>query len=357
MKLTDDQIDTLVLGVAKTRDDDLDEAAASPRARALFEQIVSMPPHEPVAHVDQGRVGPSRRTRRRRTAVFAAAGALLLIGGSAAASLLFSTEEQATADIECYQPAAWGGGSVGQEPAVGQDPVAFCRRYLGMSGRTVPPLVACAGDGTVAVIPGDTPAACGRAGFDPLGAGYDRYRAKVARLQSALLALEARVDCLPPAEFAARVQQLLDRTGWDGWTARLRKPDDGFPCGAVTVRGGGISRTLAGALKGKERVVLVRSSWSHSVDDLLYGARNGVFLPLLRRSGTRCFTTAELTALVDRAVSPAGLRTRVVVGHLGANTEIEGPRGVRYEAGCSIITMLQPAKTAGIVDLTISRKP
>ena len=356
MKLTDDRIDTLVAGLAKTRDDDLDERAASPRALALFEHIVSMPPHEPVAPVDQGRAGRSKRARRRRMAVLAAAGALLLIGGSAAASLLFSTEEQATADIECYKPAAAGGGSVAQEPAVGQDPVAFCRRVLGMSGRAVPPLVACAGDGTVAVIPGDTPAACGRAGFDPLGAGYDRYRAKVAQLQSALLELEARVDCLPPTQFAARVQQLLDRTGWAGWTARLRRPDDGFPCGAVTVRGGGIDRTLAGALKGDERVVLVRSSWSHSVDDLLYGTR-GVFLPLSRRSGTRCYTTAELTALVDHAVSPAGLRTRVVVRHPGANTEIEGPRGSRYEEGCSVITMLQPAKRAGTVRLTISRKP
>ncbi len=295
---------------------------------------------------------PRRRRSRRRLALYAAAGSLVLGGGAAAAaSILFSSEEQATADIECYQGDSVE-RSVYQDPAVGRDPVEVCRETLGYGGRPVPPLVACAGDDTVAVIPGRSAEDCKRAGLAPLGAEYERYRAKVARLQRDVLALETSVDCLPPRAYAARLQRLLDRTGWVGWTAQLRDGRADGPCGTVTGRGGGIDRTVAGAFDGKAKVIHVRSDVSHTLDKLLVSTA----LRLFRRTGERCFTTAELTSAVRRAIAPAGAKLRVVVSALPDGGTIVAPRGTRYEEGCSVLGSVGPEPGEDGLVLRIARK-
>ena len=309
--------------------------------------------------------GPLRpRHRRRRFVIFALGGALVVGGGAAAATGLFGSEQQATADIACYQGEQVQ-RSFSQEPAAGRDPVAFCREQWG-THRPVPPLVACAGNDMVAVIPGRAAEDCRRVGFKPLAAGFDSYRAKVSELQRGVLALEREVDCLPRKQFAVRLQALLDRLGWDGWRTRLSGQHPGYPCGAVSGRGGAIDRTLAGSLDGRHKLVSIRSDWSYTVDQLLYGRERGVFRSLMLRSGKRCYSTRELAGLVRRAVSGHGLRTNVIVGALPEGSSIGGgppnpgesldERGTPYEAGCSIITMLEPAKTSGELILRIARK-
>ena len=112
------------------------------------------------------------RRRRARRGLVLAVGTLLLLGGSlAAAQLLNEPEKLATGSIGCYQDAAMRGSVTIIWPG-DRSPVEACAESFREAGEPVPPLVACAYNGAVAVLPGRDQAVCQRHALEPLPAGY-----------------------------------------------------------------------------------------------------------------------------------------------------------------------------------------
>ena len=189
----------------------------------------------------------ARRHRARRRLVVAVAALLLLAGSLAAARLLNEPGKLATASIGCYEDAAMRGGVTIIWPG-DRAPVEACAETFREAGQPVPPLVACAYNGAVAVLPGADQSVCQRYALEPLPPGYAPALGKVAELEKAILAIEGEADCLPPEALARRLQQLLDRSGWTGWTTWLRPDVSPGPCGSVSNLGGGGRRGIAGSL-------------------------------------------------------------------------------------------------------------
>jgi hypothetical protein len=293
----------------------------------------------------------SRRLRRRW--VLLAVGALLLLGGPlAAARLLNEPEKLATSSIGCYQDAAMRGG-VFIIWTGDRTPVEACAAALREAGEPVPPLVACAYKGAVAVLPGRDQSVCQRQAVEPLPPGYAPALGKVAELEKAILAIEASADCLPPAVLADRVQRLLDRSGWTGWTTWLRPDVSPGPCGSVSGVGGGGDRGISGALDEAGRRVMVFGAPPRSTENLL-----GKLAPaLMDESGERCYDPEGLTRHVRRRVQAAAPGRSVTV-EAGADSGLEwdGARGVRLAAGCAVVIGVGPAANGHDLVVTILRR-
>jgi hypothetical protein len=104
-------------------------------------------------------VGRRRKARRR---LLLAVVTLLLLGGSlAAAQLLNEPEKLATGSIGCYRDAAMRGTVMIIWPG-DRTPVDACAETFREAGQPVPPLVACAYGGAVAVLPGRDQSVCQR---------------------------------------------------------------------------------------------------------------------------------------------------------------------------------------------------
>jgi hypothetical protein len=284
---------------------------------------------------------PLRRQPRRRVLVLGlGAAAALTLAALAVARVLSGPDELAARSVACY--AAADLGSDVTVVANDRSPVAACAAAYRRMGVSVPPLVACAGSGAVAVIPGSDDSACTRLGLGALPAGYAASRAKVARLADGILALEASKDCIPPGELARGVRRLLDDQGWTGWTVELRAAGSG-PCGSVSALDGAGRRRIEGALDPSQHVVFVFASPSRSTVALLYG-RTGLARRLEDISGSRCFTVSSLTALVQSRVAAAGRAASVELAPpLPSTVTLADARQARYEAGCAILTDLGPA--------------
>jgi hypothetical protein len=218
---------------------------------------------------------PARPARQRRLGLFAVAGALLVSGTALGAGLLSGdVEKQATAAIACYDGADPDfSGSVAVVPheagAAVPDPVALCRRELALAGQPERALVACGDEGSVAVIPGRSRAACTDAGFGPLDPAYGSARKRAAKLERRILAIETSADCIAPDELVRRVERLLDRSGWTGWTAEVNPGLGAGPCGSVSGIGGDGRRYIAGSLDADGRRVFVGRGASRRITDLL----------------------------------------------------------------------------------------
>jgi hypothetical protein len=296
---------------------------------------------------------PRRSRFRRHLGAYLAVGALAAAGTAAAAAGLLGGEKQAAASVGCYTDGSLS-GNVAVVWAGDESPVAVCAEVLRADGAPVPPLVACAHADSVAVIPGRGDRACAAAGLSPLGGAYEPARAKVAALERELIALERSADCLAPGDLARRVQAVLDRRGWTGWTTRVRDEERGS-CGSVSGLGGDGRRSLAGALDAEHRVVLVFSGPSFAVSEALYGTE-GLAGPLMDASGSACFTVEELTALADRRLARAALRVgSTSTAPLPAGTELMGTRGERYAAGCAVIDGVVPGPDQATVTLQVAQ--
>ena len=136
----------------------------------------------------------------------------------------------------------------------------------------------------------------------------------MAELEKAILAIEGSADCLPPEVLAARVQRLLDRSGWTGWTTWLRTDVSPGLCGSVSSLGGGGDRSISGALDDAGRRVMVFGALPRSTEDLLYGPGKLV-AALQDESGERCYDPAELARQVRRRVAAAAPGWSVTVEH------------------------------------------
>jgi hypothetical protein len=287
---------------------------------------------------------PVRPRRRGRLGLYLAMGALVA-GGTAAAAGLLSSEKQATAGVGCYD-----GSGVAVVWAGDRSPVDVC---AGALGRPASELVACAHEDTVAVVVRGA-GGCAAAGYTALGTDYEPERRRVAALEHEVIALERGVDCLPPDDLAGRVQAVLDRRGWTGWTTRVR--DGSGPCGAVSGPSGDGRRSLSGALDAEHHVVLVSSAGAFSTMEALYGA-DGLAGPLMDASGAACFTRDALTALADRRLRRAGLRVgATATQRIDEGVQLLGARGTRYDAGCAVISGMEPGADPRSVTLQVSQR-
>jgi hypothetical protein len=318
---------------------------------------------ERAAERAQGR--PARTVRRRRLGLFALAGALLASGTALAGGLLSGdVETQATAAIACYDGADPDfSGSVAVVPyeagAAVPDPVALCRRELALAGQAERPLVACGDEGSVAVIPGRGPAACNAAGFGPLDPAFGKARARAAKLERRILAIETSADCIAPAELVHRVQRLLDRSGWTGWTAEVNAGFGEGPCGSVSGIGGDGQRYISGALDADGRRVFVARSASRRTTDLLYSAERSLLTPLFRESGATCFTFAGFRERAKEVFAAEGIDatvTRTTVPR-GTSLDDEDGRWTRYQEGCAVLAGGEPGPDAHSVELQAFVKP
>jgi hypothetical protein len=291
---------------------------------------------------------------RRGGLVLVAAVVALAIATIAVAHVLTSADELTTRSIACYT-----GRNLGTNVMVvanDRAPVAACAEAYQKMGLSVPQLVACATDSIVAVIPGSSPAACTRLHLQQLPAGYATSQAKTAQLARAVMALEAQQDCASPTALARGVQKLLDEHGWTDWRAEVHSPLAG-PCATVTGLDGSGQRRIEGALDAVRHVVIVSGEASRSTMTLLYSA-GGLAATLVDESGSRCFTTAGLKALVDARVRATGRTATVTVGPpLASGVTIAGQRGQRYVAGCAVLSEVSAADDGRNVVATIPKPP
>jgi hypothetical protein len=201
----------------------------------------------------------SSRFRLRRPRFVAALVALLtLTGGVALAGILGSsnTTDLVMGAVGCYETADRSGATFIIEPG-DRSPADACRQVLGRSGQPVAELTTCDnGRGAIVVFPGSGANACHRAGLKPLPPEYAAEQARVRHLTRALIALESSANCIPPRELAARVQTLLQRTGWKDWRPWLRLDINPGPCGSVSEPGPDGSRVVVG-LDAEGRRVMV----------------------------------------------------------------------------------------------------
>jgi hypothetical protein len=294
------------------------------------------------ALVDVLRERPAARragwVRARRVAALAVT-AILVVGGTvAAAQVLTRPDKLAAGEIACYDDPAMAGGVDGATYALAgqQGPLAACAEVLARNGRPVPPsLIACvpAGGARVAVIPGRA-GDCERHGLEPLPIGYDPEREKVARLERDLRAIERSADCVPPKELARRVQAVLDRSGWTGWTTTVVADAAGGPCGHVLAPAEPDGRRILGELDVDGRRLSVWGEPPPSTMDLL----RRLSPALAEESGERCFTVDQLRAHVRQRVAPTGRRvTFNLIRDAAPGQAIPGARGARLAAGCAIV--------------------
>ena len=308
---------------------------------------------------------PAWSLRRRRLGLFAVAGALLVSGTALATGLLSGdVEQQATAAIACYDGADpdFSGSVAVVPPEAGSAPVSpveLCRHELGLGGRAVPPLVACGDEGTVAVIPGHGPSACTDAGFGPLDPAYRSARARVTRLEREIVAIEQSADCIPPDDLARRVQHLLDRSGWTGWTAEVRNDLGDGPCGTVSAIGGDGRRYITGGMDADGRRIFVAHEAPRRVADLLYSADRSLLAALFVESGAKCFTFDAFRKHVEEVFSSNGLDATVTQTSVPRGTALDDDDGrwTRYKQGCTVLAGGSPGADRNSVEIEAFVKP
>jgi hypothetical protein len=286
------------------------------------------------------------RRRIRRLGGLAVA-ALLLIGGTVAAVRILDDPDQlAQNSVGCFHDGTEAGG-VTITWAGDRRPVEVCADTYRRAGQPVPPLVACAWNGAVAVVPGrDEVKDCERRGMRPLPLDYARAQAKVAQLERGIRALENRADCIPPEELAADVQRLLDRTGWRGWTTAVRHDLAEVSCGMVSSMGGGWDRSISGSIDPDGHVIIVMTEPPRSrALEALLGGSGKLGQTLLDRSVARCSSVDDLRRDVQAIVAPTGRRLTIKLRGVQADAlRILGdPQGSRLRDGCAIVTGVGPA--------------
>lgn len=280
----------------------------------------------------------ARGRRPHRIAIFAAAGALL-VSGTALATGLFSedAERQATSGIVCVEGADPRKADISVLSHDGtESPVATCRRILAEAGAAPHQLVACSAGGHVTVIWGeDAATACKAAGVQPLAADYEPSRARTAKLEREILAIEdASGDCIAPADLAGEIQRLLERSGWVGWQAEVRNDIASGPCGVASSRGGDGRRRVSD-LDAADNTMTITGGPSRRVGELLFSE----VTPMLAASGEQCFTFADLSKQMERPFIRKGVTVSFKRTTLPAGAELDDTdgRATRYQAGCAVI--------------------
>lgn len=303
--------------------------------------------------IQRARPQPFQSLRRRRLVVFGVAGALLVTATAAATELFSSADEtRAMTPVSCYTT------PVGSAPAIADaspetneiatlSPVELCRQNLARTAAAIPAqLVACSGPANVAVIPGSSAADCRARGFGALTASYARAQDRTVRLERQILSIEASADCIAPVTLAERVQAALNRSGWQGWIARVMRRGLGDrPCATVSGLGGGGQRTFSGAYDPARHEVFVTPTASRHLTDLLF-SKTGLAGPLLTSTGARCYTVEDLRKHVNAVLESKGinatLETKPYTFPAGSTLSDEDGRMTRYQQGCAIAVDVVP---------------
>jgi hypothetical protein len=282
------------------------------------------------------------RGRRRRVAILAFA-IMLAASAVTTATIVRDPEQLAIGAVGCSQSSNPGLGTAVVHLG-GRSPVEVCAELWRNRGQAPPPLVACDSDRGIRVITGVGRHACANAGLASLPAGYQAAEARVARLVRDVATLEEATDCTPPPELARRVEALLRRTGWTGWSTVVT-PGDGGPCGWVRRRAGDSSLTLTPVMNGETRELSVTGGPPRSLERQLYG-ESSILVGLFEDTGARCFGLSELRDHVRRVMARTRRQTRFRIGELPANTGMEPPRGDRLAQGCAIVVGAAPVYSA-----------
>jgi hypothetical protein len=203
----------------------------------------------------------------------------------------------------------------------------------------------------VAVIPGREPSDCVAAGFTALAPAYRSARARVAKVERRILAIEASADCIAPGKLVHEVQRVLDRSGWTGWTVRARSDRGDGPCGSVSYIAGNGRRYISWNLDADGTRVFVARGAGRRITDLLYSADRSLLVPLFAESGARCFTFDGLRQRVRQVFGAEGVDASVMRTSLPRNTALDDDDGrwTRYRAGCAVLAAGEPGKDADSV--------
>ena len=254
-----------------------------------------------------------------------------------------------------------GSADAGPDPATGQSPIAFCRRWYGFNAHTGinaarVKFVACQSSPTnVAVYVSDgLPGQCERLGHGPLPAGYTAALHKLASLGRALVAIQHQHNCVTPAALAAEVRPALARLGFGGWRITLpaAHPDPRYapPAGTGGVCGEIVSNPPASApqFNAPRRLVYISTGPPASIARFI----NRTSLRLYQRSYLHCFTASSIRALVRQAFATTQMRPRfATTTSNGAQYE---PRSQRlYNAGCVRFDDAIPANNNRYVDIVL----
>ena len=283
------------------------------------------------------------------------------------AAVQSASQRLADGTISCYFAssgplhAVGGNADAGPDPATGQSPIAYCRRWYGFNAHTGinaarVKFVACQSSPTnVAVYVSDgRPGQCERLGHSPLPAGYTGALHKLASLGRVLVAIQHQHNCLTPAALAAEVRPALARLGFGGWRIALpgAHPDPRYapPTGTGGLCGEIVSNPPARAPQfyAPQRVVYISTGPSASIARLI----NQTSPRLYQRSYLHCFTASSIRVLVRQAFATTQMRPRfATTTSNGAQYE---PRSQRlYNAGCVRFDDAIPANDNRYVDIVL----
>jgi hypothetical protein len=206
-----------------------------PHAEALLAQII-----------ERDATLPRRMLGRRRRPMAVAAGVVVasLVVTSAAAGLWWQNRSSDHRSLACYAADSTDADRYEMQIDAGDDPIAACAVLwtdgtITTSGQ--PPSQICpTSTGTTAVVPGDDPSACVRAGLEPFdpsrggGATLDDQRT-VDSLSSRLVGSFLDV-CLDEQASRAAAEAALDDEGLDDWSVVVAVPfSTQRSCGAADV--------------------------------------------------------------------------------------------------------------------------
>ena len=298
-----------------------------------------------------------RRLGRRRHLAVALAALSVAVGGAAIADMLSDPVDLAAGGVACFSNSDMT-GDVAITSNPGQSPVELCAEAQKGSGVVAADLIACRRERAVVVLPRRGRKGCAALGLAALPRNFEEGRLQVADLQTAVMALERRADCIPPRRLARQVEALLRLSGWTGWRTWLRVDEDAGPCGRVSqMRGDGL-REIGGSLHTETHRIIIWSSPPRSLEEILFGV-DSVGVRLMDSSGERCYSLAALKAHAGSRLAPTGRPISFRLGQLAEDSGISGPRGERYEEGCAIIVGAHPVFSEGAartIEVEISQR-
>lgn len=199
----------------------------------------------------------------RKILALALVAVLALAGGIAVAKILDDPDSLAANSIGCYESPDRS-GNVTVIGAKGMPPVQVCAETREQQGLPPIEMVACSAGEVIAVIPGRS---CDGDGLSEMPAGYSASVQKISRLATAIHAVEASEDCIPPEVLADRALGILDEQGWEGWSVDQITQEGGLPCGRATSLDGAGNRTMAGGLNTEDSILYIFRSPPRSVED------------------------------------------------------------------------------------------
>jgi hypothetical protein len=282
------------------------------------------------------------------------------------------SQRLADGTISCYfgssGPLRRGGrgADAGPDPATGQSPIAYCRRWYGLNAHTRinaarVKFVACQSSPTnVAVYVADPhPGQCQRLGHSPLPASYPAALERLQTLERDLTELQRRRDCTAPQALATQVRSRLSALGFESWYVvrppaaatpeQLNSPagTGGGPCGSLILMPADNSPSSPVAIQPDRRTVDIQRALSRSTDAFVYYAQSS----LIQRTYRHCFTPTTARQLVTHAFSPAHLQPRfaTTASPLGETYEPASQR--LYDHGCVRVNTVYPSDDGSYVDV------